>query len=164
VGTLAVLYTLATAVMFGVCTLAGSLTEDAARVARAAAWVALFTGVSRVVHYVLPPPWSMVHYPAEDLTMLAIAFSCWHVRHEKWALILAALFLSQLFLHALYWFNPASSLRGYIIANNALFIGQLATLTLAGGGYALAGIDRRVRVLRRRAGADVWPFAQAHAR
>lgn len=149
--------------MFAVCTLAGSLTEDAARVARAAAWVALFTGLSRVVHFFVPAPWSMVHYPAEDLVMLTLAFSCWQVRHESWALILAGLFLTQLFLHALYWFDGTSSLRGYIIANNALFIAQLATLTVAGGGYALGWVGHRLRQFRGGDRGDVRAFAAASA-
>jgi hypothetical protein len=162
-GPLALAYTTATAVMFGVCVLARHLTPDAERVARAAAWVALFTGLSRVVHFFVPPPWSMVHYPAEDLAMLTLAFSCWHVRHERWALLLAGLFLSQLFLHALYWFDPASSLRGYIIANNALFIAQLVTLTVAGGGYALGRLRHRLHELRRWPGDRVWRGEAAQA-
>lgn len=163
-GPLALTYTLATAAMFGVCTLAGALTEDAARIARVAAWLALFTGLSRIVHFFVPPPWSMVHYPAEDLTLLAISFSCWHVRHERWALLLAGLFLSQLFLHALYWFDATSSLRGYIIANNAVFIAQLVTLTVAGGGYALGWLRYRLPMFRGGPGVGVRLFATARAR
>ena len=155
-GLLSTLYTLATIGTFGVCAFARVLTPDAERVARAAAWVALFTGVSRIIAFYAEPPWSMVHYPAEDLLLMTMAFSWWQVRGERWALLLALLFLSQLFLHALYWFDISSSLRGYIIANNFLFCCQLLTLTLTGGGHALARIRGRLRLLRRRSGNSVW--------
>lgn len=148
----ATLYTLATIGMFVVCALARVLTPDAERVARAAAWVALFTGLSRVVSYFTDAPWSMVHYPAEDLLLMTMALGWWQVRREAWALILAGLFLSQLFLHALFWFDEMSSLRGYIIANNAVFILELLTLTIAGGGHALGWVRDRLRLSRSRPG------------
>lgn len=160
-GGVATLYTLATIAMFSVCALARAATPDAERVARAAAWVALFTGMSRVISFYTDAPWSMVHYPAEDLVMLTLAFGWWQVRRERWALILALLFLSQLFLHALYWFDNMSSLRGYVIANNALFILQLLTLTTAGGGHALGWVRDRLRLLRGRSGRGVWVLEAA---
>ena len=155
-GPLALTYTLATMATFGVCAFARSVAPDAERVARAAAWVALLTGVSRVISYFADLPWSMVHYPAEDLLMMTLAFGWWQVRGERWAMILALLFLSQLFLHALYWFDGASSLRGYITANNACFAAQLLTLTIAGGGHALGWVRDRLRLLRGRFGGGFW--------
>jgi len=160
-GGVATAYTLATIAMFGVCALARAATPDAERVARAAAWVALFTGASRVIGYFTDAPWSLVHYPAQDLVMLTLAFSWWQVRREWWALSLGLLFLAQLFLHALFWFDMESSLRGYIIANNGFFILQLLTLTIAGGGYALGWLRDRVRLLRGRAGRGVWVLEAA---
>lgn len=160
-GVVSTAYTIATIAMFGICALARMATPDAERVARAAAWVALFTGMSRVISFYTDAPWSMVHYPAEDLVMLTLAFGWWQVRRERWALILALLFLSQLFLHALYWFDSMSSLRGYVIANNSLFVLQLLTLTIAGGGHALGWVRDRVRLLRGRAGRGVWVLEAA---
>ncbi|MFZ2252632.1 MAG: hypothetical protein WAW13_00490 [Minisyncoccia bacterium] len=153
---MATLYTLATIAMFGICALARVATPDAERIARAAAWVALFTGMSRVIGYFTDAPWSLVHYPAQDLLMLTLAFGWWQVRREWWALSLALLFLAQLFLHALFWFDAASSLRGYIVANNAFFILQLLTLTIAGGSHALGWVRDRVRLFRGRADSGVW--------
>jgi len=160
-GLLSTIYTLATIGMFGVCAFARVVTPNAERIARAAAWIALFTGVSRIIAYFADPPWSMVHYPAEDLLLMTMAFSWWQVRRERWALILAFLFLSQLFLHALYWFDIESSLRGYIIANNAIFCGQLLTLTLAGGGHALGWVRDRLRQFRRGHSDSIWIFEAA---
>lgn len=160
-GVASTLYTLATIGMFGVCALARVATPDAERIARAAAWVALFTGLSRVISFYTDAPWSMVHYPAEDLVMLTLAFGWWQVRRERWALILALLFLSQLFLHALYWFDDMSSLRGYVIANNAFFILQLLTLTIAGGGHALGWVRDRLRLFRGRPGGGVYVLEAA---
>ena len=155
-GPLALTYTLATMATFGVCAFARSVAPDAERVARAAAWVALLTGVSRVISYFADPPWSMVHYPAEDLLMMTLAFGWWQVRGERWVMILALLFLSQLFLHALYWFDGTSNLRGYIVANNAVFIAELTTLTIAGKGHALGWVRDRFRMLRGRSGGGLW--------
>lgn len=155
-GPLALTYTLATMAMFGVCAFARSVAPDAERVARAAAWVALLTGVSRVISYFADPPWSMVHYPAEDILMMTLAFGWWQVRGERWAMILALLFLSQLFLHALYWFDGASSLRGYIVANNFCFSLELLTLSVAGGEHALGWVRDRLRLLRSRFGGGLW--------
>ena len=155
-GPLALTYTLATMAMFGVCAFARSVTPDAERVARAAAWLALLTGLSRIVAYFADLPWSMVHYPAEDLLMMTLAFGWWQVRGERWAMVLALLFLSQLFLHALYWFDATSSLRGYVIANNAVFAAELTTLAVAGGGHALGWVRDRLRLLRSRFGGGLW--------
>jgi len=155
VGLLSLLYTIGTLAMFGVCTLARAATPDATRLARAAAWVLLFTGVSRLVSLTVGPPWSMVHYPAEDLLLLLMARDWWRVRGEPWAAVLIACFLTQLSLHALYWFDPASSLRRYIIANNAIFIIELLTLTTAGGGHAFGWVLHRLRMLRHRASGRV---------
>lgn len=142
------LYTLATIAMFAVCAFARVLTPDAERVARAAAWMALFTGLSRVIAFFADAPWSMVHYPAEDLLLMALALGWWQIRREAWAIILAGLFLSQLFLHALFWFDELSSLRGYIVANNAVFVLELLTLIVAGGGHALGWVRDRLRLSR----------------
>jgi len=161
VGPVALSYTLATIAMFGVCAFARVLTPDAERIARAAAWVALFTGISRVISYFTDAPWSMVHYPAEDLLLMTLALGWWQVRREKWALVLGLLFLSQLFLHALFWFDMNSSLRGYIYANNGVFILELLTLTIAGGGHALGWVRGRLRMLRRWPGGRVWVLEAA---
>jgi hypothetical protein len=160
-GLVSTLYTIATIAMFAVCALARMATPDAERVARAAAWVALFTGGSRLIGLYVEAPWSLVHYPAQDLFMMAIALGWWQVRREMWALVLAGLFFAQLFLHALFWFDGNSSLRGYIIANNAFFILQLLTLTIAGGGHALGWVRGRLRLLRRWDRRGVWVLEAA---
>lgn len=160
-GQVATLYTLATIAMFGVCALARVATPDAERVARAAAWVAMLTGMSRVVGYFTDAPWSLVHCPAQDLLMMTLALGWWQVRREWWALALGLLFFAQLFLHALFWFDVDSSLRGYIIANNAFFILQLLTLTVAGGGHALGWVYNRVRLLRHRHPRRAWVLEAA---
>jgi hypothetical protein len=155
-GPLATAYTLATLVMFAVCALARYLEDDADRVARAAAWLAFGVGVSRIISSVIDPPWSMIHYPAQDLFMLAMCMSWWQVRGEKWAVMLGLLFFVQLGLHAAFWWgHEPTLLRRYIELNNAAFIGQLLVLTAAGGRHVVLGVRRRLPVLRRWTGAHL---------
>ena len=149
-GPLATFYTFATLGMFLVCALARNLTEDADRIARAAAWVALLTGMSRIIGVFLDPPDSMIHYPAQDLFMMGLCFAWWQVRSERWALMLAGCFFAQLFLHAAFWWGgDVTLLRGYIIANNAVFIAELSILTIAGGSHVVRWVGSRLPVFRR---------------
>lgn len=149
-GPLATAYALATLVMFLVCALARNETDDADRIARAASWLAFGVGVSRIVAELVDAPWSMAHYPAQDLMMLAMCLGWFQVRREPWALLLASCFAGQLFLHAAFWWvGDPSLLRPYIILNNALFIAELFILTVAGGRYVVSGVLSRLRVSRR---------------
>jgi hypothetical protein len=147
-GPLATAYTLATLAMFLVCAIARNCTDDADRVARAAAWLAFGVGMSRIVSALVPAPWSMAHYPAQDLFMLALCLGWFQVRREWWAVLLATCFAVQLYMHAAFWWaHDASALRSYIIQNNAVFIAELLILTVAGGRYVVAGIGARLRML-----------------
>lgn len=152
-GTLATIYTLATLAMFLVCALARYATEDADRIARAAAWVALLTGMSRIIGVFLDPPNSLIHYPAQDVFMMGLCLAWWQVRGERWAMLLAGCFFAQLFLHAAFWWGgDVSLLRGYIIANNAVFIAELSILTIAGGSHVVRWVGSRLPVFRGRDG------------
>lgn len=155
-GLLSTLYTLATLGMFLVCALARYVQDDADRIARAAAWLAFGVGVSRIVSAMVDPPWSMIHYPAQDLFMLAMCISWWQVRAEKWALLLGLCFFAQLGFHAAFWWgHEVTLLRRYIIFNNAAFIAELSILTIAGGRHVVAWIGARLPVLRRRVGSHL---------
>lgn len=153
-GPLALTYTIATLVMFGLCALAGQVSADASRIARAAAWMAFGVGVSRIVSALVDPPWSMAHYPAQDLFMMAMCLGWYQVRREIWASLLASCFMVQLFLHAAFWWGAdPHQLRIYITLNNAAFVGEILILCIAGGRHVAAWVGRRLPVLRRRTGA-----------
>jgi len=152
-GPLATIYTLATLAMFLVCAIARNATDDADRVARAAAWLALGVGLSRIASSLVSAPWSMAHYPAQDLFMLAMCLGWFQVRREWWAALLATCFAVQLYMHAAFWWAAdPTELRSYIIQNNAVFIAELLILTMAGGRYVVAGVVSRLRLSRRGSG------------
>lgn len=156
-GPLAAAYSIATLAMFVVCACARMATQDADRIARAAAWVVFFTGLSRLVGYYTDPPLSMLHYPLIDYFMMMLSFGWWQVRGEWWARVLGAVFLAQCFWHAFFWWPGSDvSLYRYIYANNGFFIAELTILTLAGGGHVAVWVRDRLRLLRR--GAD-WRLA-----
>jgi len=169
-GPLAIAYTFATLGMFLVCAAARYMTGDADRLARAASWIAFGVGASRIVAALVDAPWSMAHYPAQDLFMLALCLAWFQVRREWWAALLAACFGAQLGMHAAFWWaallaacfgaqlgmhaafwwaGDPTLLRSYIVQNNAVFIIELLILTMAGGRYVVAGIGARLRLSRR---------------
>jgi hypothetical protein len=149
-GPLATAYTLATLAMFLVCAIARNCTDDADRVARAAAWLAFGVGISRIVSALVPAPWSMAHYPAQDLFMLAMCLGWYQVRREWWAAALAACFAVQLYMHAAFWWaGDATQTLSYITENNAVFIAELLIATVAGGRYVVAGVVARLSLPRR---------------
>lgn len=161
-GPVATLYSLATLGMFCVCATARVVTPDAERIARAAAWTVFFTGISRLVSYAADAPWSMVHYPAQDLLMMAMAFGWWQVRGELWAWLLGVCFLTQLFLHAAFWWvGDPGHLYAYVLANNVVFIAELSLLTVAGGRHVGAWLLDRLRLLRGRSGVGLAMGATA---
>lgn len=153
-GPLAIAYTLATLAMFLICALARYMTGDADRIARAASWLAFGVGVSRILSALVDAPWSMAHYPAQDLFMLAMCLAWFQVRREVWAACLATCFAVQLYMHAAFWWAADPGLlRSYIIQNNAVFIAELLILTVAGGRHVVAGVGARLRMSRRWSGA-----------
>lgn len=146
----ATFYSLATLAMFSVCAVARLVSSDADRLARAASWVVLFTGVSRFVSLFVEAPWSIVHYPAIDLFLMWLAFGWWQVRGETWAWLLGACLLTQLGLHCWFWgAGDAGNLYAYILANNIGFFCTLLTLTIAGSGHVVGWLRDRLRLTRR---------------
>lgn len=155
-GLLATMYCLATLLMFCICAAARVVSPDAERIARAAAWVVFFTGISRLVSYLTDAPWSMVHYPAQDLLLMALSFGWWQVRGELWAWLLGACFLTQLFFHAAFWWVGNSDyLYAYVLANNIVFIVELSLLSVAGGRHVGVWLRDRLRLLRGRVGVGM---------
>jgi len=134
-----------TAATFGAAVLAERLTPDAHRVARAASWVVLFSGLNLIARAVADPPWSMVLHPAQDVWLLSLALGWWHVRRERWTLVLAGLLFAALAIHAGFWFGDLARLRSYIVLNNVLFAFECATVFVAGGLYVVGGARARHR-------------------
>jgi hypothetical protein len=155
-----VLYQTGTVVMAAVCLLAVILDHEAVDLAGAAMTVFVFTVMSRMVSADLDPPWSMAHWPVQDLICVGVAW--WgHRRSPRWwTRSLAQAFTIQLGAHVLYWGviflkGSASWIEtvSYLWIINGLFVIELLILTGAGGGRVADHVRARVRLLHR--GASV---------
>lgn len=150
-GILATTYSVAALVMFMICATARIISPNADRIARAASWVVLFTGLSRLVGYYTDPPLSVIHYAPIDLFLMILSFGWWQVRGERWAWWLGLCFLSQLVLHGWFWWEAdPRNLYLYLTLNNGHFLATLLILTFAGGGYVARWLHDRLRLPRRR--------------
>lgn len=156
------LYQAGTVIMAAVCLLAVVLDRAAVDLAGAAMTVFVFTVLSRIVSADLDPPWSMAHWPMQDLICVVVAW--WgHRRSPRWwTRGLAGAFTIQCGAHVLYWaviFLKGSAswaeTTAYLWLINGLFVVQLAILTGAGGGRVADYVRARVRLLHRGASVPV---------
>lgn len=127
-------------------------------------WFAVKHMLDAGQHWLFPgtppvPPWTMAHYPVQDLSLIAMCWIAW--RREKtlaniWKPILAVLFLCQLAGHVRYWVDRDPSVYAlwvYIVINNVLFALELGVIGAVGGGYVGRDLYRRLRRLGDRRGS-----------
>lgn len=157
-------FALGTLGAFGICALARNLTVNADRLARAASWITLLAGMTWFIRLTLPEPWSKVHLPAQDLALMALAYTWWQVRREWWAAAIGAVSFVLLVDHVAFWIGAQGpSSRRHAIIANASFIAQLVALYAAGGVYVARCALDRAALSRGRALARV-PVAGGRAR
>lgn len=113
----------------------------------AAAFLFVMFWVSRgVSDQVGGPPWSMLHYPVQDVILLAMVWHVWGEGRALWKPAVAILLLLELGFHASYWgawLNgdySLATLRHYIFLNNAAFAGVLFALGFAGVDNVARGL------------------------
>lgn len=85
-------------------------------------------------------PHNKVFHPLVDLIGLSIVVAAYMTQKQRWKLVLAWLFLGQLALHAVFWWNlfeQASLMSGrdYVRLLNLLWFAQLICVALPGGGH-----------------------------
>lgn len=129
-----------------ICMAAAYMRTGALNLFGAASFVFVMFWVSRAVSASLSPPWSLAHYPVQDVAMLGLMWATWQKPSAMWRVAVSFLLLLQLGFHAGYWAlyvagaTDVHTLRGYILFNNLGMAGILLALSLQGVGHVLAGI------------------------
>ncbi|MDO9334925.1 MAG: hypothetical protein Q7T61_00860 [Caulobacter sp.] len=104
----------------------------------AAAFIFVMFWISRAVSIELDPPWSLAHYPLQDVILIAMLWATAGGRIEWWKAMVGLLLLAQLGFHTAYWGlyitgnADVSSLWQYIFLNNVGLAAILFSLSVEG--------------------------------
>lgn len=98
-------------------------------------------------------PANKVFHPLVDLIGLSVAVAAYMTQRQRWKLVLAYLFLCQMFAHAAFWwswrYSPgAMSGRDYVGLLNMLWMVQLICVATPGGGHVAIRTLRRLHHAR----------------
>jgi hypothetical protein len=145
-GTISSSFAIACVACLLICMIAAYIRTGALNLFGAAAFVFVMFWVSRAVSASLSPPWSLSHYPLQDVVLLALLWATKGANREWWRVGVAFLLVLQLGFHAGYWALYVSgatdlhTLRGYILLNNLGLAGILLALSLRGIGHVAVGL------------------------
>ena len=95
-------------------------------------------------------PDSLLSFPVLDLTLAAMIYRAWRNNKEPWKVVMVGSLVMQLMLHLVtiaMWKTGRLTQMGlheYVVAINAIFIVQLATLAGVGVGHGMDCLRRRV--------------------
>lgn len=92
-------------------------------------------------------PDSKQFHPLVDLIGLSVCIAAYMTQRQRWKLVLACLFLAQLYLHVGFWWtwgnSPLGSIgRDYIVLLNVLWAAQLVCVGWPGGKHAVLALSR----------------------
>ena len=145
-GPISLSFAWAVCICLGICMAAGIMRTGALQLFGAAAFVFVMFWISRAVSGVTSPPWSLAHYPLQDVTMIGLIWLTWGRRAELWKVATSWLLMLQLVFHAGYWLAVVTGradhgmLWTYILLNNLGMAGILLVLTMKGVGHVLVGV------------------------
>ncbi len=88
-------------------------------------------------------PDAMRFHPLVDLIGLSVAVAAYMTQKQRWKLVLAFLFLAQLFTHVWFWWeirdvSPFVIGRSYILTLNWIWFAQLVCVGWMGGAHVVA--------------------------
>lgn len=153
-------YEMGTIMMMVVCTVAMMMTRQTLDLLAAAGVLFSFTYMSMWIVDSYPAPWHSAHMVVQDLICAGVAWWAARRTSERWPHWIKIAFTVQCGIHVLYWgglFLSRTLLDGsadrlltsaYPWPINALFLIELAILTVAGGGHVARNVRARLRRLR----------------
>lgn len=104
--------------------------------------------ITNIMAAIFAPPLSKALHWLIDFVGLSVCIIAWRTHRERWKLVLAGLFLAQLFLHALFWVEwqtqpHGNMLYNYVLGLNMIWLVQLATAAWPGGRYVVGRLVDR---------------------
>lgn len=146
---------------WALCALGAWLRREALEVFGAATVIGLMTLLSRVIIAALDPPWSVLHFPPQDLLMTVMCWALWYGHRERWKALLAVCFTTQLAGACWFWSTYAGggwdkgAWVTYLWVNNGFFVLEWVILLVAGGRHVWTGLRHGGNLFR--AGGMGWP-------
>jgi hypothetical protein len=104
--------------------------------------IVIIWAITNLMAALFDPPMSKALHWLIDFVGLSVCIMAWRTHHELWKLFLAALFLIQLGLHALFWVEWQTQPHGnmlyeYVFGLNMIWLVQLAVTAWPGGRYVV---------------------------